>query len=105
MPNLEMVSYREYIQRAVAGNRKAELVIENTYSIHFASVYLLYTWTAFGLMGQDKDEAISHVSDVLVGSTNSLQDVYTMMNMTVQMGFEQPFDLEAFAALLKPPVE
>lgn len=103
LPNLELQQYRQYITRAVDGDPRAQRVLEDTYSIHFASIYLLYTWAGLGLMGYSTDEAIGNVAGVRLGSTERLQDVYTMMNMTVQMHFDNPFELEVFAALLMPP--
>ncbi len=103
LPNIIMQDYRQCVLQAITGDTEALEVIENTYLMHFTSTYLLYLCAAFGLTGLARDEAIGRVSELVVGSNENFVNLYTMLNLTVQIEFENSLQLKVFAATLKFP--
>jgi|GEM_PF-6735479 len=100
LPNLDLVTYRKYLQAAAVGDAQAGEIIETTYSMHFASIYLLYSWAARGLMGDTRAEAMASLADVVFPVMDELIPVYRSMNTSVQFSFENPHEVKACAAVL-----
>jgi hypothetical protein len=101
MPNLLLNPYRECLKAAIAGDRDQVRIIENTYLIHFTSIYMMYALASFGLTGMSRTDALIELgTSMRTGSMYDFESLYSCMNVSAQHASHDPIGIKAFALLL-----